>query len=541
MLWGQIDAWRPMAWDASPVRHRGGNWLSIIARSNPAFLSRRSNAAVIVAARLAADFPDTNAQTGITLIPLHRSGQDATMRMLTWFTMGLAGCVLLIACANLANLQFARNATRAREHAIRAALGASRFQLIRHSLTESMVLAFAGGALGLVVALWSNDALGARIDFAGQEGLDIHLDWPVLVFAFAIAAFTGVAFGLLPAWLSARVDVNEGLKQGSRGTTGSRTQNRIRHALIVTEVALALILLSGAGFFLRGLDRFTVRDLGWRTDRLLTASLNLPSAKYSNEDTKRDFYTRLETRLATLPGVESVALSRSLPFNSFNFSQRFLVEGQPPAKPGQEAMRDVNGVSLGFFNTLGLTLVEGRSFTPDDLTSGAMRTIINETMARQFWPGESAIGKRIAHPTDRVWQEIIGVVRDIRFATNVNQPRTLFQTYRLLAREPSYFVAITLRSSLPPESLSEGLRRAVTEIDADQPVQDIRSATYVIERGLANFKLVGVLLSGFAALGVLLAAIGIYGVIAGFVVQRTHEIGIRMAWVHRSATSSASC
>ena len=528
LLWGPLDAWRPMAWSADERRIRGSNWLRVIGRLKPDVSTPAAQAEMnALAAQLAAASPDTDAQAGLNLDSLLRSTQDPTMRRFTWFTMGLAGCVLLIACANLANLQFARNALRTREHAVRAALGASRFQLIRHSLAESLVLAMVGGALGIIVALWTNDALGPRINFAGT-GLEISLDLRVLGFAFVVAAGTGLAFGLLPAWLAARADVNDALKQSGRGSTGGRAHHRIRHALIVSEVALALILLSSAGFFLRGLDRFSERDLGWRTEGLLTASITLPSSSYATGEAQRAFSDQLETRLAALPGVEHVALSRSVPFNGFNFNQRLIVEGQPEPTPGAELVRQVNGVSVGFFDTLGLTLLEGRTFTTADI-SGPMRTVINEAMARQLWPNESAIGKRIAHPAEREWQEVIGVVRDVRFATNISEPRTPFQTYRLLARETSRSFTVTLRSALPPETLAEALRRTVTEIDPEQPVQDIRSARQTIERGLANFNLVGALLAAFAALGLLLAAIGIYGVVAGFVAQRTNEIGIRMA------------
>lgn len=530
-LWGPIDAWRPMAFSAENLQNRAGNFLTVIARRKPGVTLEGAQAELTtLSAQLAAAYPATNAKTGINLMALARSGEDPTIRTLTWFTLGLASCVLLIACANLANLQFARNLLRAREHAVRAALGASRLQLIRHSLAESLLLALMGGALGLLLALWTNDALGARLQLNGRTSLEIPLDVRVLGFAFALAAFTGLAFGLLPAWLASRVDVNDALKQGTRGSSGGRAQDGIRRTLIVAEVALALVLLSGAGFFIRGLERFSVRDLGWRADQALTASFSLPAQKYGSDDARRTFYDRLETRVRALPGVEHVALASSLPFNGYTWSQRFVVEGRADPEPGAEPLRAVNVVSVDFFKTLGLGLVEGRTFVPSDATNSDARTIINETMAKEYWPGESAVGKRIAHPSNRAaWQEIIGVVRDVRFATNVSEERPRLQTYRMIMREPGPRVSIIVRSALPPEALADALRRAVAEIDPDLPVQDIRPALRTIESGLANFAALGALLTGFAVLGLLLAAIGIYGVIASFVAHRTREIGVRLA------------
>ncbi|MBI2812963.1 MAG: ABC transporter permease [Opitutae bacterium] len=530
-LWGPVDAWRPMAFSAENLQNRGGNFLTVIGRRKPGVTLNAAQAELsAISARLAIAYPATNALTGINLMPLARSGEDPTIRTLTWFTLGLAGCVLLIACANLANLQFARNLLRARENAVRAALGATRLQLIRHSLAESLVLALCGGGLGLLLTLWTNDALGSRLQLNGRASLEIPPDFRVLGFAFALTAFTGLAFGLLPAWLAARVDVSDALKQGTRGGTGGRAQDGIRRTLIVAEFALALVLLSGAGFFIRGLERFATRDLGWRAEQALTASLNLPARKYGTDDAQRAFYDRLETRLGALPGVERVALATSLPFSGYTWSQRFVVEGRADPAPGAEPLRAVNVVSVGFFETLGLGLVEGRTFAPSDATNSDARTVINETMAKEYWPGESAVGKRIAHPSNRAaWQEIIGVVRDVRFATNVSEARPRLQTYRMITREPDSRVSIIVRSALPPEALADALRRAVAEIDPDLPVQDIRPALQTIESGLANFAALGALLAGFALLGLLLAALGIYGVIAGFVAQRTREIGVRLA------------
>jgi len=530
-VWGPIELIRPFRPDAALGANRGANFLHVVARLAPGVT--RQEATVDLAAisqRLARAYPDTNSATDVRLVPLHEAIQDPTAGMLSWFTFGLAGCVLLIACANLANLLFARNALRAREHAVRAALGATRFQLIRQSFAECLLLAAAGGLLGLLVALWANDALGARLVVAGRVPLALPLDYGVLGFAFGTAVFSALAFGLLPALFAARVDVNETLKQGSKGAVGGKRQESLRRGLIVAEVALAFTLLAGAGFFIDGLARFANRDLGWRTDRVLTGSLVLPAVRYASDDALRTFYDRLETRLAALPGIESVGLSLSLPFNGYNWQQRFLVEGRPDPAAGTEPMRAVNLVSLGFFDALGLPLVAGRTFTTADLAGEATAIIINETMAREVWPGEDPIGRRIAHPNRRTqWQQVVGVVRDVHFATNVTETRPRLQTYRLMAREPDRRVGIVLRTTQTPEALIEPVRRVLAELDPDLPLHDLRPADHSIARGLGNFTALGTLLLGFALLGLFLAALGLYGLVAGFVAQRLREFGVRVA------------
>jgi putative ABC transport system permease protein len=376
------------------------------------------------------------------------------------------------------------------------------------------------------VALWANAALSSRLLIAGKP-FELSLDWRVAGFAFAAALVSAVFFGLLPALLASRIGFNETLKQGGRGSTSSH--HRVRHALIVIEVALALVLLSGAGFFLRGLDRFLARDHGWQTANLLTATVTLPDSKYPNDAAKVAFHDRLETRLGELPGVNGVALSRTLPFRGFGWGQRYIVEGQPLPEPGAEPHRDVNGVNPGYFETMGIALVAGRTFTRADLT-GPVRTVISESMARNLWPGESALGKRIAHPLDPTnWQEVIGVVRDVGFASNLDSAELRFQTYRLFAREPDNEISVALRCATDPAALAGTLRQAVAALDSELVVTDIRPATLAIEQQTANYALTGLMLASFATLGLLLAAIGLYGVISGFVAQRTNEIGIRMA------------
>ncbi len=523
LIWGPVDVWRPLAFTTEQRQNRGNNWLQSVARLRPGVTLAQAQAEMTtIAARLAKEYPDNNTDIGLRLQPLAESGTDATGHRVIWMTMGLTGFVLLIACANLANLQFARTARRSRELAIRGALGAPRGRLLRGLLTESLLIALLGGLLALVVATWVNEWIGRQIILGDETGLRLPLNLKALGFAALASMVTGLAFGLAPAWFATRPDVNDALKQGGRGVAGDRTQNRVRHGLIVAEMALALVLLAGAALFVRGLDRFTFRDPGWAVDGLTTGSLSLPESKYRDDGQRRAFVAQLQEKLGGLPGATGAAIAWSLPIYDGNFSRNFAVEGRPPPPRGHEPLRFVNGVTPGYFAVLGIPLRDGRDFNPADTANRSAVAVINETMARTFWPGESPIGKRIGGVGD--WEEVVGVVGDVRFAANFNRPDTYFQTYRPFTQSPRAYLSVAVRGAVPADTL----RRAVTELDPDQPVNDPGTARAAVTRNLGNFALTGRLLGGFALLGLLLAGLGIYGVIAGQVVQRTSEIGVRM-------------
>ena len=530
-LWGNASLWRPLNFTHDMLTSRDYRPFMLVGRLKT---GASAGSAAASLAPLAATQQKEHAQSYAGLryrvLSLQKALMDDTAGRMYWLLLGLSGFVLLIACANLANLQLARATAGIRNLAIRAALGASRRQLIAQQLIECTVLALAGGALGLLVAFGLNGFLRYRFLTDGAGDVDLSLNGAVLVLTIAVSLVSGVLFGIVPAWLASRLDLNLALKQQSRGSTAGRGHHFMRNGLIVSQVALALVLLAGAGILQRGFARFLQRQTGWDTTQVLTAALPLPESRFDTEPKRVEFFLKLERRLASLPGVEHAAVCSSLPLDTYSGERSIAIDGQPTG-PGTQNPRAFHVmITSDYFATLGIPLLEGRNFSPDLKAADPLVIIVNQSLARHFWPGQSALGHRIRSDDSGyiTWAEVIGVVRDVDTAANSSEPSTRLQIYKPIVHEPWAWANLVLRGPAP-SSLTESLRRAVTEVDPDLAVDQVATVPQFIDRQQRDLRLVAQILGGFALLGLVLAAVGIYSVISHSVAQRTSEFGIRLA------------
>ena len=529
---GWVDAFRPLGFDTEKSADRHDTMLRLIGRRAGA-LSRAQAESFIASfgARLATDFPEANAGSTWHTVPLNDVGWGKGATPMLAMLIGLSGFVLLIACSNLANLLLARTMARAREFALRSALGASRTQLLRPLIAESLLLALAGGVCAVIVARWAGDWLSVRSTADNGEAAAFALDWRVLGWALVASLATALAFGLAPALFAMRLNLNNTLKGGARGTTGGRGHQRFRHALIVGQFALAMVLLAGAALFIRGLDELNYRRSGWESEHLVTGTVILPAASYPDADKITAFHRLAVERLESLPGVASASISSFTPFFRWYDSRKYVVEGRELPERGREPAAVVNGVSPRYFETVGTRVLAGRAFNERDTLAFSKVFIINQAMATGLFGNENPIGRRLNQPggSANEWGEIVGVAADVKSVLPDQGPVT-YQLYRPMAQEPRARNEIAVRTAgVASSALIGDIRTTITGLDPDLAVRQLQPAEATIVR--ANYAM-GVfrdMLCSFAVLGLGLASLGIYGVIARTMAQRTSEFAIRLA------------
>lgn len=529
---GGIDFFRPLALSREQSSNRESRMLKIIGRRGPG--SPRADAAGFIAnfgARLAKEFPEANAESSWRTVPLDEAVRSRNNPMATLMLVGLSGFVLLIACSNLANLLLARTMARAREFAVRAALGASRLQLLQPVIVESLLLALAGGIGASFVANWFRDWAAARSLGENGEAVIFVVDWYVLGWAFAASLVTALAFGMAPALFALRLDLNNTLKSGGRGTTGGRGHQRFRKVLIIGQFALAMVLLTGAGLFICGLDEMHDRRAGWESSRLVTGTILLPTAKYSDSEKITAFHRLASERLGSLPGVASVSISAFTPFFEWPETRKFIVEGRERPEPGHEPAAAVNSVSSEYFETFATRVLAGRVFDTRDNASSTKVFVVSQATAKGLFGSEDPIGRRIAlgEGENIHWGEIIGVVGDVRPVVEKPSPVT-FQIYQALEQEPRALSEIAVQAAgVNPASIVETIRTTIAALDPDLPVRTLQPADATIERGTYGLVVLRDILAAFALLGLALATLGVYGVIARTMAQRAGEFAIRLA------------
>lgn len=525
------DALIPAQFSSHEYANRRSHYLEVVARLKPNATLAAANAELsAIANRLAKQYPDDNTNIGAYAVPL-RDHIVGSLRLAILVLLGAVAFVLLIACANVANLLLARATERRRELAVRMALGAGRAQIVRQLLTESVLLSGFAGAVGILLSAWGVAFLKKLIPLEISQAVGAGLDARVLAFTVGISALTGITFGIVPALRVSGLPVNETLKQAAaRGFVGAGGR-WTRHALVIAEIALAVVLLSGAGLMIESFLKLRGLDPGFRTDRVLKLETALPRPKYADFSRRTAFYDQVLDRVARLPGVVTAGFTTWLPLTNDGGTRGFTIEGRPQPKPGEVNDANARVVSKDYLRTLGVPLRRGRLLDDRDGAQSMPVALINETMARTYWPKEDSLGWRIKmgdYDSREPWITVVGMVGDMRQSGPdlPARPEMYFPYQQQSFYEPGY---LAVKTAGDPMQLAAAIRESIWSVDKQQPVAGIMPLEELIDEDLAPRKLQASLLGGFAGFALLLASLGIYAVLSFSMAQRTQEIGVRMA------------